>query len=380
MLFLRRPDAFTNPQLWAEDGSVFLSDARSHGASALWRTLGGYYQLVPRLVAWGASQVHLLWTPALYNLAALGAVIFVALYLLSGRIRLPCKGLMVLAVVFCPHRGEVFMTLANVQWVLSLALLLLVASEEPSNFADRAFDVIVLMLVGLTGPFVFLFLPLLLVRLAFRRTGWSAGLVVVAGVLATVEVMDIQPERVGGNFDPSNSNWMRLLGRSFAGLLLLGDLPFAHRVPDAVLVVASVFLYALFALHCVIARSPTVALLLGGGLAVFAGAAYAHRGGPEVLLVAIGVRYWYVPIVTLLWAASITLRSDWPIAVASGTIWLFSAASTLSMFAAPRYTEFDWRAAVSCSEIRTCVVPINPPGWRMRLVGDQERARSLAPE
>jgi hypothetical protein len=371
VLFLRRPDAFLNPQLWAEDGTVFLSDQQLYGASALWRTHLGYHLLVPRLVAAAGAGVGILFTPALYNLASLAALVFVARYLLSSRIGTPYKGLMALALVLCPHRGEVFMNLANAQWVLSLALLLLVISEEPERRSQRAFDVAVLVLVGLTGPFAFLFLPLFLARLALRRTSWSACLAALAGGLAAIQLLGIAVARNEGLFDPGDPTWLALVGRSLAGLLLIGDMPIAPP-SDAVLVAVSVALYGLFAVHCLVQRSATPALLLGGGLAILASAAYAYRGNPQELVDAIGVRYWYVPIVTLLWAASICLRSRRPIALASAAIWILALGSTLSMFAAPPYTDYQWAASVACARQRgLCTVPINPPGWSFSLWSDR---------
>jgi hypothetical protein len=269
------------------------------------------------------------------------------------------------------------MNLSNVQWALSLGLLLLVVSEEPETPRQRAFDGLVLLLIGLTGPFVILFLPLLLWRLARRRTPWSAGLVVLAGVLAALQASELETARLEGGFEPSAVKWMMLVGRSFAGLLLLGDLPFAREASDVVLVTLSVGIYALFALHCVVERNATVAFLLAGGLAIFATTAYAYRSMPVGLALHIGVRYWYVPIVTLLWAASAALRSSMrPVAATSAAIWILASASTLSLFAAPRYTDFQWRAAVACAERRgACVVPINPPGFQIRLVSERARAR-----
>jgi hypothetical protein len=76
-----------------------------------------------------------------------------------------------------------------------------------------------------------------------------------------------------------------------------------------------------------------------------------------------------VPIVTLLWAASSALRSTRPIAVVAGGILVLAAVATLGMFTAPRYVDLDWRDGVACAEQHgSCVVPINPVGFEVRLV------------
>ncbi|MEO5572479.1 MAG: hypothetical protein ABIT08_07190, partial [Bacteroidia bacterium] len=50
-VYFRRPDAFTNPQFWAEEGKYFFADAYHSGFSSLFNTCNGYFQLFPRLVA-----------------------------------------------------------------------------------------------------------------------------------------------------------------------------------------------------------------------------------------------------------------------------------------------------------------------------------------
>src|SRR5262245_24303691 len=52
ILVMRRPDAVYNPQFWAEDATVFFKQAfETPAASTLVRPLGGYFHLVPRVVA-----------------------------------------------------------------------------------------------------------------------------------------------------------------------------------------------------------------------------------------------------------------------------------------------------------------------------------------
>src|SRR5208337_2367179 len=47
---LRRPDMLMVAQPWAEDCSIFISQALFLGPAAFLRTYNGYYHLVPRLV------------------------------------------------------------------------------------------------------------------------------------------------------------------------------------------------------------------------------------------------------------------------------------------------------------------------------------------
>lgn len=75
ILFLRASDAFFNPQLWAEDGSVFLVQQREQGSVALFNQYSGYYHLVPRLIALLNDNLALKYIPISYNFAALLCIV-----------------------------------------------------------------------------------------------------------------------------------------------------------------------------------------------------------------------------------------------------------------------------------------------------------------
>ena len=51
VLLFRRYDAFVNPQLYAEDGAVFLQQFENSGISSLWQPYAGYLHTLLRLVA-----------------------------------------------------------------------------------------------------------------------------------------------------------------------------------------------------------------------------------------------------------------------------------------------------------------------------------------
>src|SRR5436190_10304758 len=105
ILCARRPDAFHNPQLWAEDG-VFLAEAYERGGGkVLFQEFAGYLHFVPRLVAWLAMQVDPLWMPHVFVAIAIALTLYVATRALSRRcpIRLRIAG--ALAIVLVPDAG-----------------------------------------------------------------------------------------------------------------------------------------------------------------------------------------------------------------------------------------------------------------------------------
>lgn len=61
---LRQPDALLAPQLWAEDGAVWLAQAYNDGAlPPIVRPHTGYLQVYSRLVAALAVQLPLVYAP-----------------------------------------------------------------------------------------------------------------------------------------------------------------------------------------------------------------------------------------------------------------------------------------------------------------------------
>jgi hypothetical protein len=187
-LFLRKPDSLQNPQFFAEDGTVFFIDARQLGLHAVLTQYGGYLHLVPRIVASAAGVFDPLWTPAVYNSAALCLDVAVIAMLFSPRVRLPAKPALALAYALVPHTDEVFLSLTNIQWCLALALVLLLLMDDAATTTQRWFDRGVMALCGLTGPFICFLFPLFAVRAAVRRTFEGAALAVLALLVAAVQV------------------------------------------------------------------------------------------------------------------------------------------------------------------------------------------------
>jgi hypothetical protein len=179
---------------WAEDFGWWL-DAYQHGLTSLLIPQAGYMQTVPRLVA--LLEVHFaplslaptvsFWAASLLNLIPV-------LYLLSHRstpvsrsfaIRAAIAGL----TVVVPAAAESIGNITNVQWHLALAALLVVLARPPRSRFGQAADLFVLLLSGLSGPFV---IPLVVLALWYWR-GSNHPLAVVRGsvmgLCAGVEVL-----------------------------------------------------------------------------------------------------------------------------------------------------------------------------------------------
>jgi hypothetical protein len=184
----RRPDALTYPQFWAEDGMIFFADAYHHGFSSLWRDHGGYYHLVPRVAALlGLSLIPLVFQPLFYNLICLFGILAIIAYLWF---RLPFspekKFFMALSLTWAPVANEVMLSLAGFHFILSLCPIIMLLGRPPQNGLEWFIDLFVMVISGLTGPFLTLFFPLLLLvawENKFQPKSYYFSLVIIAGLI-----------------------------------------------------------------------------------------------------------------------------------------------------------------------------------------------------
>ena len=161
LLALRKPWALHTPQLWAEDGSIFLQQDDELGSRAILEPYNGYLHLLPRLIAWLASRTaDVAWWPAIYN--GLAFVIAVGLFarLASRRVELPHKAALMLAFPLVVGSGEALINVTNLQWITAFFLVLHLFTAPAANAGQRASDLAILGVVGLNGPFAILLLPL----------------------------------------------------------------------------------------------------------------------------------------------------------------------------------------------------------------------------
>jgi hypothetical protein len=169
LLVLRRPDAVFHAQFWAEDGVVWYADAYNHGAlRALLFARDGYLQTLPRLACAVALWAPMVYAPLVTNLIALVIEALPPLFLLSTRMRnlgpLWLRCVLALLLLFVPDASEVHAAITDAEFQMAVLACLVIVADVPRSRAGRVFDVVVLALFSLTGPFCVLLFPVALVR------------------------------------------------------------------------------------------------------------------------------------------------------------------------------------------------------------------------
>ena len=158
-LLQRKPEAFTKPQFWAEDGVIFFQQYFQIGARSVIIPYAGYLNAIPRIVTLLTfHDVSYHYMPLVYNLASL--IVFLGLVcFIWWRTEFDpyTKFFMTMALSLVPVGSEMAFCLTNVQWYANLFIPLFFLAGYNRKYAS--FDGIILFLVGLTGPFSLVFFP-----------------------------------------------------------------------------------------------------------------------------------------------------------------------------------------------------------------------------
>src|SRR5262245_25784030 len=174
---LRRTDGVTNPQFWAEDGSVLFQDNLALGC---WRALHTFYQGFPyleqRLVACASTPFPIVSVPLVYHLVAyaIAAASLASFSLLGFRhvIRSDARrAVFCLAVAALPMATPLVGSLTNTGWFLGIWLMLLTIARLPRSRIALAALSLACLVATFSTPLSVLTAPLWLARAlhAMRR-------------------------------------------------------------------------------------------------------------------------------------------------------------------------------------------------------------------
>ena len=367
ILFVRRPDAFLNPQFWAED-FLFLVDAEHGGWNTLFTPKTGYLHLIPRTIAGVAAHLDPLLQPIFFSAGALAVLLVVILGCLSARHDLPGKPLLALAVVLVPHSGEVFFNPTNAQWIAALALLLTLIKRDPSTARQWTSDLGVLIFAGLSGPFILFAAPFYALRAWHRRSNasWLILFAVVAAASTQTWFIAHWPpvQEVTGEFS-ALSLWANVSYRFpytlFLGIAARPEFGRGFAIAAGSLIVLSVGVAASRAQP----HRRALLTLLGFTVLLLTFTTVRKRfdlwNFPDL---ADGDRYFFIPKVVLLWVvvtvASTLAVERWIRWTAAG---LLAAGVILNMprYRFKAYEDHAWYSL--CPDIRagkTVTVTINP--------------------
>lgn len=215
----RRPDIIFQAQPWAEDGTVWLSDAYNNGIfSSLLHPQNGYYQTVSR-VAYGIGLFFGVSKAAIVaNMMAVSIRCFFVMFVLSKRfsfVDIKYRVAAALYFIVMPNVSEGFANITNIHWYLSIYLMAIIIANKPEGKKWRLHDLLVLFVSSLSGPFIIFIAVSMLVKKIFVYKSFSrifksiTVFDVCAGFLFVIQFLSIlmnsagdrSSAPLGANFD-----------------------------------------------------------------------------------------------------------------------------------------------------------------------------------
>ena len=381
LLFLHKPHALLTPQLYAEDGSIFLSFAEALGWRSMVEPYMGYLHLLPALIAGIASHtLDPAWWPLFYNAVAFALWLAVTLRVFSPRLDWPGKPLLACAFFIGPQTGEVLFNITNLQWLTALLLVQQSLVAPPASWRERLADLGIVAVIGLTGPFSIALWPLFAGRCWRERTRDNAALLALVTACAMIQAWFVWKTGPRFEYPPfAAEKFFAVLGQRLFTLPFLGEYA-ARALPPLATGLAGV---AIITALCAWSlrrktRGPWQVAAVAGCLAMLA--AMIYRSRPDTWAfenLVFADRYFYIPRVLLLWL--LAWQWDTPrrgIRWAARGLFLAAALVHLPRYIVPAPPDYHWRQHVD--PIRRGVpamIPTLPEGWTMEYRGRPEGRR-----
>jgi hypothetical protein len=327
LIISRQPHALINPQLWAEDGEVWFRDAYTYGPlkPLLWAD-AGYLNTFQRLAAAVGLLMPLRFLPYFFASAALLVQVLPVAFLASDRLQpiWPRRWVRLaagFAYLALPGTSGIGLNITNAAWHLALLACLIAIAPRACKLRWQVFDVAVIVLSGLSGPFCIFLFPAALVLAVRRgtRAQWAVAwlLLVTSAIQCGVLVLNVPHQRayVLQAVHVTLIEGIRLVGLRMVMVPLLGSpLAFSiERHADVATAVALLAVAVALTATALICSSLEERLLILFGLFALAAAMATQRADwASMLHTESGHRYWFFPMLTwLLILAIVAFRTRW---------------------------------------------------------------------
>lgn len=162
------------PQLFGEDGGIWLTDGYNHGIDLLFKPVAGFLHVPERLFGFIVAHSSLHFAPLIFNLTAWLIFILLTYYLFSNRTRILTNNFerlfMVAALCLMANLDEFFFNFSNSIFLLGIIGVLIMVARKPKSKIIALIEKIIFTLSCFTLPFAWFYLPITLIeRLKYHR-------------------------------------------------------------------------------------------------------------------------------------------------------------------------------------------------------------------
>lgn len=185
VLWWRRPDQFTHPYIWVEDGTYVLKRFAEKGWCSIFEPIAGYYTLATRVISTAAFALSIENAPVVAVVGICAFTLAVVVAVAFSPTHLPFPMACALWVLLIPTNSEVFAVSEYAFWWAGILIILALLWRNERYVLQCVF----LVLGGLSSPIIIPLMPVFWVRaLTERQKGWvSAALVATACAVAQAE-------------------------------------------------------------------------------------------------------------------------------------------------------------------------------------------------
>ncbi|MBQ7221419.1 MAG: hypothetical protein IJS28_10605 [Synergistaceae bacterium] len=198
VMFQRKPHVLVYANFWAEDGKIFFEQMYHEGLKSLLYPYAGYLHLVPRLVMFITLPFGIINAPLISNFMSLVLRALPMVFLFTERFSfmgMACRFFLWIYCLIMPQAlEETIGNITNIQWNLSVWLLMVIIAAPAKTTMQKLHDWLVLILAGLSGPFIIFAFPLMIAgkpsrgkSIAFRMFAVLLGLIQLYTVLNTAQ-------------------------------------------------------------------------------------------------------------------------------------------------------------------------------------------------
>ncbi|NMG11230.1 hypothetical protein [Brasilonema sp. UFV-L1] len=394
ILISRRPDALFNAQFWAEDGNCWYAEAYNLGIlQSLVLPKGGYFQTISRLSAAFAQFFPLVWVPLIFNLIAIVIQILPVNLIASVRFwqlipNLNTRLFLALLYLALPNSFEIHANITNAHWHLALLACMVVLATPSHVLVWQVFDIAVIVLSALSGPFSILLTPIAAIMWWLRRRKWSFILFLGLSAGTVIQGLAILFTGHSSRFHTPLGATPGLFAKILASQVFLGALlgqkgskfissiSFGYSIIAIFVAIAGISAF----LYCLLKASLELRLFSIFAAGVFALSLFSPVVSETVpqwsilWLPGTGVRYWFLPMLAFITILTWLLGAEKP-----RQLQLIAKIALVTMIAGiivdwryPAFADLDFkkyaRQFVEAPIGTKVTIPINPPGWSMELV------------
>ena len=166
--YLRGSRYILQPQLFAEDGTVWLAEGFNTGLRSLASSYNGFLHTFERLFGFLVAQLPLRFAPAIFNLTALFLFCLMVYYLFSTRTRILAntyeRVFMLLSICLIANVDECFFNFTHSIFLLGVSGVLIIVAQKPGNRIVHVLEKAIFALSCFALPFAWFYLPIILVE------------------------------------------------------------------------------------------------------------------------------------------------------------------------------------------------------------------------